>query len=585
MIDMPNKTSTTAIGSDNDYDVIVLGGGFSGSATALLLKRWLPDLRVLIIERRDEQPRKVGESTVEISGLFLSRVLGLHDYLYREHLPKNGLRYWFANSGSAKLAEMSEIGGARNSLVPSYQLDRAKLDQHLQTLASEAGVEIARPATVREIDLGWPQSSVVYKTSEGKTQATARWVVDASGRQTVLSRKLGLRQVNEQHPVNSAWARWTGVKDLDGVAMRGNDPREPMLPNINCSRRLATNHFMGYGWWCWVIPLSGGETSVGLTWDPRLLDVPGEGGVADKYTAFVKQAPGLQELLADAEMVDDFQSYAHLPYYSTQYAGKGWALVGDAAAFIDPYYSMGLDHASFSIWRTAEMLEQDFKSLQSEGMAKDMVDNAASHMTEDHMKEDKHQNKATNKPMMPAFDLEQTLKQHNEDFLRSYHRWFAAIYRGKYHLFGDAELTVAAFLMDTGTYYLGVVWPAYKNLKGLASPSFGHDNPGTRIAAKFLAWFQRRLVKLAERRRELGIYGQKNEGWRLYVRGFELGGRLREIIFAALRIWLRCERQTKWASIKQFFGKASVAESLDEQATAATSPFNPNRKVDLKPTE
>lgn len=545
---MSEASSNTA---NVDYDVIIIGGGFSGSATALLLKRWLPSLRILLIERRDEQPRKVGESTVEISGLFLSRVLGLHDYLYREHLPKNGLRYWFANSETTALADMSEIGGARNSLVPSYQLDRAKLDQHVQGLAAEAGVEIARPATVREIELSWPQSSVTYKTAAGKTQTTARWVIDASGRQTILSRQLDLKQVNEQHPINSAWSRWTGVKDLDGVAVRGDDPRAPKLPNINCARRLATNHFMGYGWWCWVIPLSGGETSVGLTWDPRLLDLPNEsapaGRSADHYENFVRRAPGLKELLADAEMMDDFQSYAHLPYYSTAYAGKGWALVGDAAAFIDPYYSMGLDHASFTIWRTAELLEKDFKRLQG----------------------------PANDEMAMSFDLDASVAQHNDDFLRSYHRWFAAIYQDKYHLFGDAELTVAAFLMDTGTYYLGVVWPAYKNLDGLASPSFGHDNLGTRIAAKFLAWFQRRLVKLAKKRRELGVYGQRNEGWRLYVRGFELGGRLREIIFTALRIWWRCERQTKWAAIKQRFG----AKPAEPAMHASTNPFDPNRKT------
>jgi flavin-dependent dehydrogenase len=60
-----------------DYDVIIAGGAFSGSALALLLKRARPQTRVLIIEKSEVFDRKVGESTSEVSGCFLTRVLGL----------------------------------------------------------------------------------------------------------------------------------------------------------------------------------------------------------------------------------------------------------------------------------------------------------------------------------------------------------------------------------------------------------------------------------------------------------------------------------------------------------------------------
>jgi len=82
---------------DLDYDVVIVGGAFSGSATALMLKRKHPAARVLIIEKTAEFDRKVGESTTELSSCYMTRLLGLTNYLGHHHLAKQGLRMWFAN--------------------------------------------------------------------------------------------------------------------------------------------------------------------------------------------------------------------------------------------------------------------------------------------------------------------------------------------------------------------------------------------------------------------------------------------------------------------------------------------------------
>src|SRR5262245_35443285 len=80
-----------------DWDVIIMGGALAGSATACLLRRKNPELRVLILERSERLKRRVGESTVEISAYFLGRVLGLTDHLLEKHIPKQGMRFWFSN--------------------------------------------------------------------------------------------------------------------------------------------------------------------------------------------------------------------------------------------------------------------------------------------------------------------------------------------------------------------------------------------------------------------------------------------------------------------------------------------------------
>src|SRR3954464_7386348 len=97
--------------SPANYDVVIVGGALAGAATAILLLREQPKLRVLIVEKTTTFPRKVGEATVEVSAYFLGRILGLTQYLNEAHLMKQGMRFWFANERTHALDECSEIGG------------------------------------------------------------------------------------------------------------------------------------------------------------------------------------------------------------------------------------------------------------------------------------------------------------------------------------------------------------------------------------------------------------------------------------------------------------------------------------------
>src|ERR1700733_10725413 len=92
------------------YDVVIMGGALSGAAAAILLLRQNPGIRVLIVEKSERLTRRVGEATVEVSGYFLGRVLGLTKYLNEAHLVKQGLRFYFTNDAVESLAESSELG-------------------------------------------------------------------------------------------------------------------------------------------------------------------------------------------------------------------------------------------------------------------------------------------------------------------------------------------------------------------------------------------------------------------------------------------------------------------------------------------
>ena len=136
-----------------DYDVVIIGGAFSGAATALMLKRKRPEARVLIIEKGAAFDRKVGESTTEVSSCYMTRILGLTHYLGHHQLPKQGLRLWFSNRPDQPFDDCVEIGTRYQSRLPGFQVDRAKLDSHLLELARNAGCDLWRPAKVTSFEL------------------------------------------------------------------------------------------------------------------------------------------------------------------------------------------------------------------------------------------------------------------------------------------------------------------------------------------------------------------------------------------------------------------------------------------------
>jgi flavin-dependent dehydrogenase len=394
--------------SEAAYDVAIVGGALAGAATAILLLREQPKLRVLIIEKSTAFTRRVGEATVEVSGYFLGRVLGLTQYLNEAHLVKQGMRFWFFNDRAQSLDECSEIGGRYLSRIPAYQVDRAALDEEVLRRAAGLGATLLRPASVARVQLVPGGRQIIeIRQPERAQKIFARWVVDASGVAALLARQEGWWRPNTLHPTTAVWARWTGVKDWDGVELASKFPKWSMV--CHGIRATATNHFTGPGWWAWCIPLKGGDVSIGVVFDQRLVTWPEEGPLGERLKGFLMRHPVARELMRDAQWREgDVHWRKNLPYYSTTFAGDGFVLVGDAAAFLDPFYSPGMDWISFTASAAADLI-----SAQKQGT-----------------------------------DLTRRIKKHNQDFGRSYQQWFQALYQDKYEYMGDFDLMRLAFLMD-----------------------------------------------------------------------------------------------------------------------------------------
>ena len=520
----------------------IVGGALAGAATALLLKRGAPQLRVVVLEKSAAFGRRVGEATVEISGYFLGRVLGLTQHLNEAHLVKQGMRFWFYNERTKDLPDCSEVGGRYLSRVPAFQVDRAVLDEEVLRRAASLGVEVRRQTTVSRIQLspGGLQRVEVKQNGE-RSEVAARWVVDASGVAALLARQEGWLRPNLAHPTTAVWARWTGVKDWDGLDLAEKFPDWAMA--CHGIRATATNHLVGPGWWAWCIPLKGGDVSVGVVFDQRLVSFPQDGPLGQRLKDFLCQHPVGREILSGASCREgDVHWRKNLPYYSTTFAGDGFVLVGDAAAFMDPFYSPGMDWISFTATSAARLV-----LAQQSGA-----------------------------------DLAASVARHNRDFSRSYARWFEALYLDKYEYLGEFDLMRLAFLLDLGLYYLGVASQPFKRgPQALTEPVF--STPPSVPFFHFIRTYNRRFAQIARSRRLRGRSGRFNDHRRFLFGGYTFAMGSAVPIAKSILSWAWLELSEGWRS---WFGQPPSAVlqpvSPPPQRLEAQSPLEPAAAVEIQ---
>ena len=399
------------------YDVVIMGSGIAGAFLARQLRLTKPELSILVVEAANTIDNyKVGESTVEVAAHYMVNTLNLGTYLYQHQLPKNGLRFFFdTEDKNLPLTEMSEIGSDHMPHHPSFQLNRATLEEDLIAMNRASGIQVETSAKVVDLAIdGAKHHTVTYEQNGERLTVHCRWLCDASGRRHLIQRKLGNKAHKETRlNTGAAWARYGNLPGMDEV--RDETWRKRVKYT---SRYLSTNHMMYDGYWLWFIPLAGDVMSVGAVFDKdRISDGP---RTAEQFDAFMKKHRSSRDLMEGSTLMD-FQAYAHLPYYSDVYYSKDrWALTGEAGAIKDPLYSPGSDFiTTANEYITAKI------SAETAG------DTAGFH------------------ERVEVYNAYHVYKYEN----------VIRLYIAMYPLFGSFEVFRLKYLLDFNNYYNLVVWP------------------------------------------------------------------------------------------------------------------------------
>ena len=340
-------------------DVLIAGGGLAGLTLARQLRDARPELDIVVVEKNrfpvPEAVAKVGESTVEIGSHYLKETVGLGEHFESSQLRKFGLRCFFGDDTS-DFSSKDELGVSETFGIPTYQIDRGRLENHLWQELTAEGVTILDGADTQSIALEDDAKRLTARHDDRELTLEAPWIIDTAGRRWLLRSQLDLGR-ESAHRGNAFWFRLDRDIRIDEWSSN-QDWQDRCRP---CGQRwLSTNHLMGPGYWIWLIPLASGITSIGMVCDDQALADSGVNSQEDVLPFLRSRHPELADAMEGATFLD-FHLVRDFSYESSQvFSADGWALCGEAGMFADPFYSPGSDFIAMGNSLTARLVSESF---------------------------------------------------------------------------------------------------------------------------------------------------------------------------------------------------------------------------------
>jgi flavin-dependent dehydrogenase len=351
--------------------LVVIGSSISGGLAACYLKLRFPDCEVISIQKPHAKFPVVGESLTEFSTLLFHEI-GLGSYLEEQHFHKYGLTFYFKE----KIHDPTDYTYATHEAMrippmPSNQINRFTLAIRLRERAKELGVEII-DGTVTDVSIREQGPNQIVYTADGRDPVSieTKWIVDASGRNRFLAKKLGLKKTS-RFQRSSFWFRLEG---FDKGILRQME--QVKTPHHCFDSYYVTHHFFGQYNWMWAIPMRADRAdcdliSIGIVYRPDLFKTE-----VTSVETFLSQVgaehPVVAKLVESGTIVDTniFRNY----FYETKqnYSPRGWFIIGDAGDTVDPLYSTGISMTSIQIKQVAAIIEAEKNGKLTEEFVSDL---------------------------------------------------------------------------------------------------------------------------------------------------------------------------------------------------------------------
>ncbi|KAJ7619465.1 hypothetical protein FB45DRAFT_159835 [Roridomyces roridus] len=318
--------------------ILVVGGGPAGSYAASVLAR--EGLDVVLLEASKFPRYHIGESMLPSLRHFLRFIDA------ERKVEEHGFQ---KKPGAAILFNQWKREGYTKFADHSWNVTRSEFDEILLRHSQECGAKVYEEHKVLSLSFAegsdFRPTAATFSTPAGDVQSISfDYLVDASGRAGIMSTKyLKNRHMNESLKNIACWGYWTGADMYSPGTERENSPWFEALTDESG--------------WAWFIPLAGGVVSVGFVMDLKTSASKKAAGAAaaangshtlqDHYLSQFALSPRLKKLLGSAKLRTDLggqtiRSASDYSYTAARYSGDHFRLVGDASAFIDPFFSSGV---------------------------------------------------------------------------------------------------------------------------------------------------------------------------------------------------------------------------------------------------
>ena len=322
------------IDNPQQCEVLIIGGGPAGSTIAALMAERGRD--VVLLEKAKHPRFHIGESLLPLNMPLFER-LGVDAQMKRIGMPKYGAQFvspWHGDPVTYDFADAMD-----KSLPLAYQVRRSEFDEILFRNALDKGAKGLEECRVTAVEFEPDGALVTARDANGEERTwRTQFVVDASGRDTVLANQFSHKRRNRKHNSAAIFGHFSGASRLPGKA-EGN----------------ISLFWFDHGWF-WFIPLADGTTSVGAVCWPYYM----KARKSDPQSFFLETialCPSLAERLQGARLTSPVTATGNYSYHVKRASGERYILLGDAFTFIDPVFSTGVLFAMQSAFVGADTLE------------------------------------------------------------------------------------------------------------------------------------------------------------------------------------------------------------------------------------